>query len=176
MIRVWDPLIRTFHWALALSFAIAWFSAEGWEQLHSLAGYVVGALVVARGAWGVAGPRYARFRQFVRPPRVVLSYLGAIAAGNETRFIGHNPAGGAMVVALLALLTLTALSGWLLTTDALWGSEFAQALHSLCAQLVLLMIALHLAGVALASIRHHENLVGAMFSGMKRSPQGDDVG
>ena len=68
------------------------------------------------------GPRYARFAQFVRSPDTVIAYLRAIKDGSERRYIGHNPAGGAMIVVLLVVMAATAVSGWLLTTDAFWGS------------------------------------------------------
>ena len=100
-IRVWDPFVRAFHWSLALSFAVAWLSGEGSERLHELAGYAAGALVVARIAWGFLGTGYARFSEFVRSPAAVVDYLKSVVAGSERRFIGHNPAGGAMIVALL---------------------------------------------------------------------------
>ena len=126
MIRVWDPLVRTFHWTLALSFAVAWLSSEPSGRLHELAGYVVGVLVLARVAWGFLGSGYARFSQFVQPPAAVAAYLSSIATGSERRFIGHNPAGGAMIVILLASMMATAATGWLLTTDAFWGSLAVQ--------------------------------------------------
>ncbi len=175
MIRVWDPLVRTFHWALALSFAVAWLSAEDSERLHGPAGYTVAALVLARIAWGFLGPSYARFSQFVRPPGAVADYLKSVVSGSEPRFIGHNPAGGAMIVVLLASLAATAVTGWMLTTDAFWGSIAVQRLHSILAHGVLILVAVHLAGVALASVRHNENLVRAMTLGLKRAPGPGDV-
>ncbi len=175
MIRVWDPFVRAFHWTLAASFAICWFSAQGWEDLHDWVGYFAGSLVLARILWGFAGGRYARFAQFVRSPRVVVAYLGAIAWGSETRFLGHNPAGGAMIVALLIIVAATAASGAVLVTDAFWGSADAQRLHWLLAHGALLLIAAHLAGVALASWRHRENLVRAMIVGDKRAPAPGDA-
>ena len=175
MIRVWDPFVRVFHWTLALSFAVAWLSAEGWEGLHSAFGYIAGALVVARGLWGFVGTRYARFSQFVRSPRMVMRSLSAIVRGEEARCVGHNPAGGVMIVALLGGLALTAFSGWLLTTDAFWGSVWVQLLHSAIAHLVLILVVFHLIGVAVASVRHRESLVGAMIFGSKRAARGDDV-
>src|SRR5579863_5772470 len=174
-VRVWDPLVRLFHWSLALSFAVAWFSAKTWSDLHVWAGYAAGSLIGVRLLWGVVGTRYARFSQFVRSPLSVLAYLKAIAQGGEARHIGHNPAGGAMVVALLVAIGATAVSGWALTTDAFWGDLAMQRLHDGIAHLLLLMVCAHLAGVALASFRHGENLVGAMLSGDKRAPSADDV-
>jgi len=174
-VQVWDPLVRVFHWTLALSFAAAWATAEHMERLHELIGYFAGALVAVRVLWGFLGPRYARFSQFVRPPSAVLAYLKAAAAGSERRFLGHNPAGGAMIVILLAAIAATAVTGWLMTTDAFWGSTAMQAAHAVAAYGVLLLVCVHLGGVALASLRHRENLPLAMVSGGKRAPRHGDV-
>jgi cytochrome b len=175
VIRVWDPFVRAFHWALAASFAVAWATSENWEGVHDAAGYVAGGLVLLRILWGFVGPRYARFAQFVRPPGSVIDYLRAIKDGSERRYIGHNPAGGAMIVILLAALAATAVSGWLMTTDAFWGSTVMQRCHSALAHGVLALVVLHLAGVGLASLRHHENLVRAMVVGVKRPAEPGDV-
>ena len=175
MIRVWDPFVRAYHWALALTFAVAWVSSEQMEQLHAAAGYVAGGLVLARIVWGFTGPGYARFSHFVRTPGRVVAYLRAISNGSERRFVGHNPAGGAMIVALLAAMTAAVVTGWLLTTDAFWGSTAAQRVHSIVAHGVLLLVLLHLIGVALASVRHKENLVRAMVVGDKRVAGPHDV-
>ena len=105
-VRVWDPLVRLFHWSLVLSFTVAWLSANSWENLHNWAGYAAGGLVVARVGWGFIGTPYARFTQFVRPPGTVLAYLKAILKGSEPRYVGHNPAGGAMILALLAAMVI----------------------------------------------------------------------
>lgn len=175
MIRVWDPLVRAFHWALVASFVVCWLSAQAWENLHAWAGYVAGGLVLARVVWGFVGGGYARFTQFVRAPQVVFAYLAAIVRGSEARFVGHNPAGGAMIVALLVVVVATVASGYALTTDAFWGSSGAQHLHSWIAHGLALLVVVHLAGVALASLRHRENLVRAMIFGDKRAPAPEDV-
>lgn len=175
MIRVWDRFVRAFHWALALSFALAWLSAQRWEAGHEAAGYVAGALALARVVWGFVGSPYARFAQFVRAPRIVLAYLQAIAARSEARFLGHNPAGGAMIVALLIGVAAASVTGWMLTIDAFWGETWTQRLHTLAAHGLLLLVLAHLLGVALASLRHRENLVRAMIFGDKRPPEPGDV-
>ncbi len=175
MIRVWDPFVRIFHWALAASFAAVWLSSENAESFHDAVGYAAGALVGLRVVWGFLGPEYARFAQFVRSPKTVIEYLRAIKDGSERRYVGHNPAGGAMIVVLLAAMAATAVSGWLLTTDAFWGSTTVQRIHSVLAQSVLALVALHLAGVLLASLRHRENLVRAMVVGVKRGAEPGDL-
>ena len=175
MVPVWDPLVRIFHWTLALSFAVAWFSAQSWEDMHVWAGYAAASLVALRVVWGLVGAHYARFAQFVRPPRTVVAYLRDIVTGREARFVGHNPAGGAMIVAMLLALVAAALTGWMLTTDALWGVRWAQRLHGAVSYVLLAMVFAHLAGVALASVRHRENLPRAMIVGRKRAAEAGDV-
>ena len=175
MVRVWDRVVRSFHWALALSFAIAWFTPHSSEDIHHWAGYAAAGLVMMRLLWGVLGTPYARFSQFVRDPATVLHYLLAMLSGREARYIGHNPAGGAMVIALIAVMSSTALTGWMMTTDAYFGVSWVEAAHSLAAHGLLLLVFLHMSGVALASIRHRENLVRAMITGRKRKASSTDI-
>jgi cytochrome b len=174
-VRVWDPLVRLFHWSLVLSFGVAWLSANSWQDLHVWAGYAAGALILLRLAWGFIGTPYARFSQFVRSPRGVLDYLRAILSGSEARHVGHNPAGGAMILALMLAMASTAFTGWLLTTDAFWGVRWMQHVHNWCADGLLLLVGFHLAGVVLASYRHRENLIAAMIVGRKRAASVEDV-
>ncbi|RMD64864.1 MAG: cytochrome B [Alphaproteobacteria bacterium] len=174
-IKVWDPIVRIFHWSLVGSFAIAWVTADEWDDLHEWAGYAAAALVLFRLVWGLIGPRHARFSEFVKPPRTVIAYLKNVVAGRERRYLGHNPAGGAMIVALLCLLLGTSFTGWLATTDAFWGNEWIEELHETLANGLLLLVGLHVAGVLLASIRHHENLVRAMITGRKRATASSDT-
>jgi cytochrome b len=174
-LRVWDPLVRLFHWALVVSFATAWVTSSSRDDTHQWLGLAAAALIAARLAWGFVGAHYARFAQFIRTPNNILSYLLAILRGTEARYIGHNPAGGIMVLALLAGVFATGLTGWLMTTDAWFGDETMQTVHSLCANGMLLLILLHMGGVIVASVRHKENLVKAMITGNKRQPQDNDV-
>ncbi len=172
--RVWDLAVRIFHWSLVASFATAWISAEDWGDLHLWAGYAAAALVAFRLVWGLAGTRYARFRQFIRRPRVVVGYLRDILTGREARYLGHNPAGGFMILALLLVMAGLCLSGWMQTTDAYWGEAWVEETHELLANLLLGLVGLHVLGVLLASLRHRENLVRAMLTGRKRpAGQGD---
>jgi len=175
-IPVWDRVIRIFHWSLVAAVTIAWFTAEEWDSVHEISGYVILALVGFRLIWGLTGSRYARFRQFVRSPQATLVYLRAMLAGREQRYLGHNPAGGAMVVALILTLAVVGGTGWMMTLDAFWGHSWIEDIHELFANLLLVLIVLHVAGVLFASIRHDENLVRAMVTGLKRPPEDRDVG
>ena len=175
MVRVWDPLVRVFHWSLVASFALAWFTSGARGELHQWAGYAAASLVLMRLLWGFIGTPYARFSQFVQGPKAVTKYLRAIITGNEVRHVGHNPAGGIMILALLLAISITALTGWLATTDSYYGDERVQILHSLCADGVLFLVLVHVGGVALASLHHRENLVKAMFTGRKRKAENTDI-
>jgi cytochrome b len=174
-IAVWDPLVRLFHWSLAVSFVIAWLTADEWESLHIWAGYAAGALIAFRVLWGVVGPRYARFAQFMRPPATTLGYLSATLRGREPRYIGHNPLGALMIIALMFGLAGTAVTGWMYTLDAFWGVEWVEETHELLANVMLALVFLHVAGVVFASLRHGENLVRAMVVGRKRAPAETDI-
>ena len=175
LMRVWDPLVRLFHWSLVAGFAVAWFSANRAEDLHTWVGYATSGLILLRLIWGFAGTRYARFSSFVRGPGTVLGYLRAIVSGREARYIGHNPAGGVMVLALMAGVVGLGVTGWMQFTDAYYGVDWVSNLHGLIADGMVVLILVHLSGVALASVRHRENLVRAMITGRKRAPQGHDI-
>ena len=183
LVRVWDPLVRMFHWGLAGSFAIAFLTEDDLLALHVWAGYLILGLIFIRVLWGFVGTRHARWSDFVKQPTEIFIYLKAIIRSRAARYLGHNPAGGAMVVALMLSVTLTGLSGL-----AVYGAQelsgpmapllsglsegWAHALediHEVVANLTLLLVLLHLAGVALASLQHRENLVRAMITGLKRS-------
>ena len=196
VVRVWDPVVRAFHWSLVAAFAIAWLSADEGQRVHEVAGYVVAGLIAFRLVWGMIGGRYARFSQFVKGPGSTLTYLRTMLRGAERRHIGHNPAGAAMIVALLLSLSGTALTGWLSADPArvamlpdmprivtpAWADdgreeeeETLEDLHEVLANLSLFLVALHVGGVLLSSLRHRENLVHAMVTGRKRAPGGDDI-
>ena len=192
-VRVWDPLVRWGHWALVAAFAVAYLSGDDLMSLHAWMGYAIGAWLVVRLAWGFVGPRHARFASFVRPPGESLAYLRDLALRRSPRFLGHSPAGGAMVVALMA-----GLAGTVGTGLVTWGAQgrgplagvmapwqepaaggrserregaveeaFEEA-HELLANLTVALALLHLAGVAWASLAHRENLPRAMVTGRKR--------
>lgn len=177
-VKVWDLFVRIFHWSLVASFAVAFFSGEDRDlrALHLWAGYAGAALVGLRILWGFAGTHYARFGQFVRAPRTILSYVRDVAMGREARYLGHNPAGGAMIVLLLLSMLGLGITGHLLTTDTFFGSESMAELHEIIANGMVLLVGLHVAGVLFESVRHHENLARAMVTGRKRAPQPGDMG
>ena len=166
-VRVWDPLVRLGHWLLALSVLFAWLTRHSPGPWHEWIGYGSLVIVAVRVAWGWWGSRYARFADFLRGPRATLGYALAMLRGREARNIGHNPLGGWMIVALLLMVTLVGASGWLYTTDRYWGVEWVEELHDTLANILFVLVGLHLAGVVYASLSHRENLIAAMLHGKK---------
>lgn len=167
-VRVWDPLVRAGHWLLVASVVGAWLTRHGGHDRHESIGYAALAIAAIRVVWGIVGPGPARFSRFVRGPAATLAYARALRRGRDRRHPGHNPLGAWMVVALLALVLLTGVSGWLYTTDRYWGVEWVETLHAVSTDLLAAAAVLHVAGVAWTSIRHRENLVAAMIHGRKR--------
>jgi cytochrome b len=167
-VRVWDPLVRIFHWSLVATVSVSWVTGGEIKQVHIASGYVVLGLVATRIVWGLIGTRHARFRDFIYGPRAILGFLRDTLRFRAQRYHGHNPAGGAMVLALLLVLSATCATGYMMTTDTFWGVEWVEKVHHFAASFLLVLIGFHIAGVAIASIEHRENLVKAMFTGWKR--------
>ncbi len=191
-VKVWDPLVRIFHWTLVISFVVTYASGDELEGIHVWFGYLIAGLLVFRLAWGFVGPKHARFSDFVYGPQEILAYLRSLATGRPRRYLGHNPAGGLMVILLLVSLGFTTGTGLLMvqTPEAPaiqsvqerggWfsgeedeedeeheGNEVLEEVHEFFANLTLLLVLLHIAGVAVSSRLHHENLVRAMITGRK---------
>jgi cytochrome b len=195
--RVWDPVVRVFHWSLVAAFTIAWLTGEDESRLHELAGYAVIGLVLIRVVWGFVGTQYARFRDFVYRPSTVLAYAREMLTRKSKRYLGHNPLGGMMIIALLLSLLAASVTGLVLQgakegtgpfaaitastsvtlpaviskavadDDDEGAGEAWKELHEFFANLSLLLVALHIAGVIVGSLVHRENLVRAMFTGRK---------
>lgn len=168
-VRVWDPFVRLFHWSLVSLFFFAFVTGDEWKSAHILAGYCVGLLIIARTVWGFIGTKHARFESFAYSPATVFSFLKESVLLRAKRYIGHNPAGGAMVIALILSVGTIAATGYMMTTDAYWGIEWVEETHETMVYLTIGLVILHVAGVILASVEHRENLVKSMFTGRKRA-------
>ena len=187
-ILIWDLPTRLFHWVLALSFAGAWLTSESdrWLSVHVFLGYQMLGLVMFRVAWGLLGTHYARFSSFWFGPKDALAYLRQVLAREAPRHVGHNPTGSVAIYLLLLLALLVgitgfftlggeeqqgALAGWMGMTQ---GRVFKK-LHEFSANLMLLLVFGHLAGVVLESLLHKENLARSMLTGTKLAESGAPV-
>ena len=181
-VKVWDPVVRIGHWTLVISFFTAYFTEDDFLTAHVWAGYVLGAVVCFRLIWGFVGTRHARFTNFVRSPSTTIKYLSDLARNRSRRYIGHNPAGAAMILALLTLLAATVFSGLMVygleegagplagvLVENAEQEEVWEEIHEVLANLTLLMVGLHVAGMLFSAYAHRENLVKAMITGRKRA-------
>lgn len=181
-IKVWDIFVRVFHWSLVASFTVAYVTEDELLSLHLVAGYAVAGLIGLRLVWGFVGTRYARFSNFVCRPARIKAFLKDSLRLRAKRYIGHNPAGGAMILLMLAALLLTSITGVALygiegsagplaTLSQSWAGwgESMEGVHEFLASLTLLMVGIHIAGVLVESLIHHENLAKSMLTGMKRT-------
>ena len=168
MVPIWDVQVRIFHWSLVGLFIVAYLSADKFDRLHLIAGYSIVGLLALRVVSGFIGSPHARFSDFVRSPGEVLAYLKLIRERRSPRYLGHNPAGGAMVIALMAMIGAICVTGHLMTTTAWWGSETMENAHEVLVNLTLGLIGLHLLGNFASSLLHHENLTMSMINGLKR--------
>ena len=167
-IRVWDLPTRLGHWLVAASFVVAWLTAEreAWRLVHVKAGYAMLAALLFRVVWGFVGTRHARFAAFTFPPRAALDYAAGLTRGRPPHYTGHNPVGSWSIHALLALAAIVCVTGVLDYEE--WGGRGVAAAHDALSIAMLWLVGLHVAGVAVSSVAHRENLAAAMVSGRKR--------
>lgn len=170
-VRIWDLVVRSFHWLLAAGFVIAFAIATLADDhgtifpLHALIGMAVVFMVILRIVWGFIGSRWARFTSFEMRPGALFAYLrGAVGRTPPTEHSGHNPATSWFVIASLVVLLLLGVSGFM---NAL-GNESAEDVHEVLAWTMVVLAGIHIAGIAVATVRTRENVALTMISGMKR--------
>jgi len=194
-VPVWDPLVRIGHWIVVAAFVTAYLTAEDSLETHEWAGYIVAGYLTVRVIWGFAGTSHARFADFFFGPSRALAYLRDMIRHRAKRYLGHSPAGGLMVFALLIMLAATTATGMAelaasygegplsgiiaqrpsaalsvanpATPDGERPESALQQVHEIFANLTLFLIVLHISGVIAASILHRENLVLGMVTGRK---------
>ncbi|MEO8375749.1 MAG: cytochrome b/b6 domain-containing protein [Sphingomonas bacterium] len=174
-VRAWDPLVRIFHWTVAGGVIANLTFLRHAESPHIYVGYAVVTALVVRLGWGLVARGHARFASFVPGPRALLAYCGALMKRREPRYVGHNPAGAAMIVLLLALLASVGGTGWMMGLDAFWGVAWVETVHEVAANVLIGAVALHVIGAIVESVRHRENLPLAMITGYKRAAEGTDI-
>ncbi len=182
-IRIWDLPVRLFHWTLVVLVAVSYFSGQAggdWMKLHFWSGYSILTLLLFRIAWGFVGSTTARFTHFVKGPVAAIEHLKELVGADRPRDIGHNPLGGAMVIALLLGLLLQVVAG-LFAADTDTGIvtgplanllpnkwiERATSFHHLWINVLLLLVALHVLAALIYLVWKRQNLIGAMFTGHK---------
>lgn len=175
MQAVWSPGVRLLHWTLAVAMIVGFATHEDVGPVHHWAGYVAMAAASLRLVLGFWGPAPWRLSNFVRGPHATLRYAQAVLRHTEPRYLGHNPLGGWMVLALLTDAVLASFFGWLYTTDRFFGLEWVEMAHTVTGDALPVLLVLHVAGVVFTSWRHRENLVASMVHGKKPAAGLDDI-
>ncbi|SEN00528.1 cytochrome b/b6 domain-containing protein [Bradyrhizobium sp. OK095] len=167
-VAVWDLPLRLWHWALAASILAAWFTPTVYDSLHRIIGYTVLGLLAFRLVWGVWGSRYSRFRMVGIRLRAAPGYLWNLRRGITGRYIGLNPAGTLMLVALLLSIAVSAVTGAMSVTVTFFGVWWIEDTHAVASDVVIMLVVLHVLGVVLMGLLQRENLIRAMITGRKR--------
>ena len=185
VVQVWDLPLRVFHWLLVAGFFVAYLTEDDLLTVHVWAGYLVTGLLIFRLIWGVTGNQHARFANFLCNPIQSVNYIKDAFALKAKRYIGHNPAGAAMIVLLLFSLLGTCITGFAVygadqTAGPLAGiigsdhEKLWEETHEFFANFTLFLVFVHILGVAFESYIHKENLVKSMWNGYKKSAQKPD--
>jgi len=180
-VRIWDWPTRLFHWLLVLLIPALWWTATNDRiELHIMLGIVTTGLLLFRLLWGLIGSSTARFSNFLKGPRGVISYLN----GRAAHALGHNPVGGWSVAAMLAVLTAqVGLGLFAEDEDGLaWGPlsplldgdtvEWVTELHEWLFNVLLALIVLHIAAIIFYALFQRRNLIGPMITGSGSAPHG----
>ncbi|TBR42778.1 branched-chain alpha-keto acid dehydrogenase subunit E2 [Marinomonas agarivorans] len=183
-VLVWDWPVRLFHWLTALLFSGLVLSGKldgNYLQHHICMGYALSGVLLARILYGILGSKYARFVNFPLHPKHIFNYFLSIVTNKKPQYLGHNPLGSIMVIALLGLLTVQTVSGLANSDEVFWfgplyewvDSEWQERLaawHSLLPDVLLILVMLHIAAVFWYEIRFNEALSKAMVVGRKKRP------
>src|SRR3954464_7283725 len=167
-VLVWDWPLRVWHWALAVLVLVACVTPNILDGLHQFAGYSVIGLLAFRLGWGFFGTRHSRFERIGVKLRAAPNYLKNLLRGNTGRYLGLNPAGAVLLVAMLALLAVSTVSGAMQVTVRFFGVWWVEDSHAYSSNAIIVLAGLHVLGTILMSVLQRENLVRAMFTGRKQ--------
>lgn len=170
VVKVWDPLVRLFHWALVAGFAANILVTAHGKAAHRWVGYAVAGLIALRLIWGIVGTRHARFADFLPRPAAVLGQLTDMATGRRRVHLGHSPLGALMIVNLLLTMAGLALSGYAMTTVMFFGVEWVEEVHEMLVVWAEISVAVHVLAVVVESRRLGVNLPKSMVTGYKTLP------
>lgn len=171
--RVWDPIVRLFHWTVAGGVVANLAFLKHARTPHSYVGDVVA--VAVRLVWGLFARGDARLASFIPGPRAFVGYARALLARRDPRYLGHNPAGAAMAILLVLLILILGSTGYLMGTDRFWGVGWVEQVHKMAANAILVASLIHVVGAIVESMRHRESLVLSMITGDKRAATGTDI-
>lgn len=168
-VRVWDPLVRLFHWSLAFAFFANYFVTEEGEAWHRWIGYYAVAWICIRIAWGFIGQGAARWSDCWPTPGRLRAHVAALRGGRDVHRLGHSPLGALVMLLMMSMMLGLGITGYMLEeTDRFWGEEWVESLHELIANGLAGLVALHLLAALVESLRLRENLPWSMITGRRR--------
>jgi cytochrome b len=184
-VKVWDVPIRVVHWAFVVLLVVQVITGklgESWMAWHVYSGYTAMVLVFFRIAWGFVGSTHARFASFLKGPGAAMRFARRLFSREAVPQVGHNPLGGWMVVALLASLLLQVGTGLFAHDGAATEGPLARyvsfelsgtitELHRLNLKALLVLSAVHVAAALFHWLVKREDLIRAMFTGVKHVPE-----
>ncbi|MCB1395561.1 MAG: cytochrome b/b6 domain-containing protein [Rhodobacter sp.] len=172
-VKVWDPVVRLFHWALVVAFTLNAVVFDETMRLHVAVGYAILGLVALRVVWGMIGTRHARFSDFPPDAGAAIAQARELAVGRRVRHLGHSPLGALMIYNLLGTMVLLGVTGYILTLpESTLGHdpEWAEDLHKGLFAWSVTSIAVHVAAVVFETLRTRVTLIRAMITGTKIFP------
>jgi cytochrome b len=186
---VWDLPTRVFHWSLVVLVVLSFVTGRMGGtamQYHEWGGAAILVLILFRVLWGVWGGTPSRFSSFVRGPRKVFAYARSLLGKSHERYLGHNPMGAWSIIAMLAVLLVQAVTGLFANDDILTEgplyhlvskttSDWLTRIHHFNQNLLMALVALHLAAILYYWIAKRENLILPMITGRKRWPETVDM-
>jgi cytochrome b len=182
IVLVWDIPVRVFHWLIVALVAAAYATWRlNWMAWHGWVGDAMLTLLLFRLSWGFFGGETARFSRFIASPRTVLQHLKCSLRREPDHQVGHNPAGGWMVLLLLALLLVETLTGLYVANDIAdegpltevvpaWAANAIASSHAILWDALLAAIVLHILAIAGFAAIKGQNLLRPMVTGTKVLP------
>ncbi|MSP03453.1 MAG: hydrogenase [Acetobacteraceae bacterium] len=180
--RIWDLPTRLFHWVLVALVLTSWISAKlNVMPLHVLSGLSIMTLLIFRLIWGIIGSDTARFTHFLKSPAAAIRHLLALTRREPDTEVGHNAAGGWMVLGLLGILSVQVGSGLCANDDVMTEgplalivgkdlSDWLTHIHHLNFVLIEIAVVLHVLAIVTYRVLKGHNLLLPMITGRKRLP------
>ncbi len=168
-IRLWDPLIRLFHWSLVFIFVANYFVNEQGDDWHQWLGYTAVAWLVVRFLWGFFGSSAARWSDFFPTPARLASHARALTRGHVYHRLGHSPIGALIMILMMLCILALGVTGYMMQEiDYFWGTEWVETLHGTIANSLAALVVVHIAAALFISYRTRENLPLSMVTGKRR--------
>jgi cytochrome b len=169
--KVWDPLVRVFHWSLVILFASNALITDPEKATHRYIGYEVVGLILVRILWGLVGTRHARFSDFPPDPAATIRQMADMATGRKRVHLGHTPLGALMIYNLILTMLVIGVSGYMMTTLRFFGIEWVKELHEAAVTWAEISVVFHIVAVIWESMHTGVNLPRAMVTGYKDIPK-----